>query len=112
MLCAWMSVNIGACLFLRRCQYVVVIVLGLLLRCCEVALMSGATQHRETIHGSQSEAVFWMWQRENPTSKLPVGWLESGVGEDSSASTSGDAGDGALHPMWDEYELSSLASPL
>mmetsp|Transcript_44100 Transcript_44100/g.101816 ORF Transcript_44100/g.101816 Transcript_44100/m.101816 type:complete len:1218 (+) Transcript_44100:95-3748(+) len=67
----------------------------------------------------QAQAVYWMWQRENPMAKLPPEWLEvadlgSGSGSDATpaAKDAEDSKEGRpLHPMWDEYELSSLVRP-
>eukprot|EP00927_Polykrikos_kofoidii_P006630 TRINITY_DN12688_c0_g1_i1.p1 TRINITY_DN12688_c0_g1~~TRINITY_DN12688_c0_g1_i1.p1 ORF type:complete len:1768 (+),score=385.45 TRINITY_DN12688_c0_g1_i1:782-5305(+) len=84
----------------------------------------------------QAQAVFWMWQRENPSSELPPAWRRAtGRDGDSKAVTeNGDAAAAAsepnpssgepagggdndeerlpLHPMWDEYELRDAVGPL
>lgn len=70
----------------------------------------------------QAQAVFWMWQRENPNSKLPAGWVEGPECQEGSAAdielvkdapTEVPAGAIAerrqLHPMWDEYQLQAPA---
>jgi DNA repair protein RAD5 len=64
----------------------------------------------------QAQAVFWMWQRENPKSRLPVGWLEAPEGQNAPPKESllqSFVGNllqqRQLHPMWDEYELPAPA---
>jgi len=72
------------------------------------------------LHRYQAQAVYWMWQRENPTSELPARWLQgnmetsaltSEIGQEVSKDTE-KAHQRPLHPMWDEYELSQPAGPL
>jgi len=61
----------------------------------------------------QAQAVYWMWQTENPTSKLPEGWIDRGdsaakvlpQGPLLAAANEDDEQLRPLHPMWDEYEL-------
>ncbi|CAJ1362719.1 unnamed protein product [Effrenium voratum] len=72
----------------------------------------------------QAQAVYWMWQRENPTSTLPSRFKNSTPNtapEGSQTSTpskaSGMASESSdserqLHPMWDEYELPEATGPL
>lgn len=48
----------------------------------------------------QEQAVYWMWQRENPTSSLPAVFKRS-----DRAVLKSSAPCRQLHPMWDEYEL-------
>eukprot|EP00931_Biecheleriopsis_adriatica_P040762 TRINITY_DN2334_c0_g1_i6.p1 TRINITY_DN2334_c0_g1~~TRINITY_DN2334_c0_g1_i6.p1 ORF type:complete len:1267 (-),score=295.30 TRINITY_DN2334_c0_g1_i6:975-4775(-) len=68
----------------------------------------------------QAQAVYWMWQKENPTSSLPscykVSDPHSAPTEDAD-SRSPNAGrtqsrEQQLHPMWDEYELPEATGPL
>lgn len=64
----------------------------------------------------QAQGVFWMWQRENPNEFLPETWLAEGSGaaamKDPSQSEDADekAKERRLHPLWDEYELSTPAT--
>eukprot|EP00933_Yihiella_yeosuensis_P051273 TRINITY_DN49155_c0_g1_i1.p1 TRINITY_DN49155_c0_g1~~TRINITY_DN49155_c0_g1_i1.p1 ORF type:complete len:1543 (-),score=385.59 TRINITY_DN49155_c0_g1_i1:264-4892(-) len=79
----------------------------------------------------QAQAVYWMWQKENPTSSLPPRFLTSNpwtadlFEADPSSPPSGRAGASSaradetpaqaekqLHPMWDEYELQGPTGPL
>jgi len=70
----------------------------------------------------QAQAVFWMWQRENPTSSLPSCFKSSdpnGQAEADSATPSKmsqaveePAKERQLHPMWDEYQLPEETGPL
>ena len=69
-----------------------------------------------TLRPYQAQAVYWMWQRENPTSSLPSNFKRSG---DESATSSARAmpsspktSERQLHPMWDEYELPEATGPL
>mmetsp|Transcript_62690 Transcript_62690/g.149555 ORF Transcript_62690/g.149555 Transcript_62690/m.149555 type:complete len:1261 (-) Transcript_62690:115-3897(-) len=69
----------------------------------------------------QAQAVFWMWQRENPTSQLPPTWLQHQQAEGGDALAQGghskkrsdhpEEAERPLHPMWDEYELLAPVRP-
>ncbi|CAK0858796.1 unnamed protein product, partial [Prorocentrum cordatum] len=78
--------------------------------------LSGAHFGAELRH-YQAQAVYWMWQRENPTSRLPPGWLQDDNGSAAGACGStlatgaADGDQRPLHPMWDEYELSAPVGP-
>jgi DNA repair protein RAD5 len=61
----------------------------------------------------QAQAVFWMWQTENPVSKLPPSWIQ-GVSASHSEVSRDDSDEKkqTLHPMWDEYVLQMPIGPL
>lgn len=77
-----------------------------------------------TLRPYQAQAVYWMWQQENPTSKLPACFIN----RKPHASAPADAErtphslpasaevqqpkEPSLHPMWDEYELPEATGPL
>ena len=73
-----------------------------------------------TLRPYQAQAVYWMWQRENPTSTLPSHFKRSGLHDSSTAATcstraapsSPKTSERQLHPMWDEYELPEVTGPL
>ncbi|CAE8642772.1 unnamed protein product, partial [Polarella glacialis] len=77
----------------------------------------------------QAQAVYWMWQQENPTTKLSSLYMNStphveledagdprspaaGRSSSSGALATQPSGERQLHPMWDEYELSQATGPL
>jgi len=69
-----------------------------------------------TLRSYQAQAVYWMWQRENPTSSLPAHFKKSNQesfesGEPSPV-TALQTSERQLHPMWDEYELPEATGPL
>lgn len=69
-----------------------------------------------TLRSYQAQAVYWMWQRENPTSSLPAHFKKSNQesfesGEPSTV-TALQTSERQLHPMWDEYELPEATGPL
>lgn len=85
-----------------------------------IVLPSGIFETR--LRPYQAQAVFWMWQRENPTSSLPSCFKNSDPHRDeeveacASPKTSQAAQEPPherqLHPMWDEYELPEETGPL
>jgi len=70
----------------------------------------------------QAQAVYWMWQQENPTSKMPSSFMtqdpHNAPAEDGQAPPSApsvadkEPAERQLHPMWDEYELPEATGPL
>ena len=68
-----------------------------------------------TLRPYQAKAVYWMWQRENPTSSLPAAFKnvdlqradDKGTCSTSAARASEER---QLHPMWDEYQLPVTAT--
>ncbi|CAE7268978.1 RAD5B [Symbiodinium necroappetens] len=85
-----------------------------------IVLPSGIFETR--LRPYQAQAVFWMWQRENPTSSLlscyknPDPHRDEEVEACASPKTSQAAQEPPherqLHPMWDEYELPEETGPL
>ncbi|CAE7540815.1 mus-41 [Symbiodinium pilosum] len=86
-----------------------------------IVLPQGIFQTR--LRPYQAQAVYWMWQRENPTSSLPSSFKNAdphGDEKADEATSSPNASQATkelpherqLHPMWDEYELPEETGPL
>jgi len=64
----------------------------------------------------QAQAVYWMWQQENPTATIPPDLIQASCEPTEQPAIAAPAGQGKgerpLHPMWDEYELAMPAGPL
>ncbi|CAE7820665.1 RAD5B [Symbiodinium sp. CCMP2592] len=85
-----------------------------------IVLPSGIFETR--LRPYQAQAVFWMWQRENPTSSLPSCFKNSDPHRDEeveacaspkmSQAAQEPPQERQLHPMWDEYELPEETGPL
>ncbi|CAE7895555.1 RAD5B [Symbiodinium microadriaticum] len=85
-----------------------------------IVLPSGIFETR--LRPYQAQAVFWMWQRENPTSSLPSCYknpdphrdeeVEACASPKTSQAAQEPPHERQLHPMWDEYELPEETGPL
>eukprot|EP00929_Paragymnodinium_shiwhaense_P078159 TRINITY_DN40469_c0_g1_i1.p1 TRINITY_DN40469_c0_g1~~TRINITY_DN40469_c0_g1_i1.p1 ORF type:complete len:1656 (-),score=370.61 TRINITY_DN40469_c0_g1_i1:255-5222(-) len=67
---------------------------------------------KSKLRGYQGQAVYWMWQRENPTSDMPPHWLEkNSKAKKNGGPSSAEKLAKTLHPMWDEYSLRPPVTP-